>query len=145
MTFYEAAKLAKKSLFKTPDYIEAANLYNEASKRFTLDGRHTNAAEALSLAADAIIKEDLDLNAAVYCKDGAGCYIKGVINGCEGSTPEKVVAMFKRASNYFQRAGKFLDSARALLAATAYCESSQEKQKMIAQATDLFENEKKPC
>lgn len=118
----QAAKLAKKSLFKTPDYIEAANLYSSASKRFTLDGRHTNAGEALSLAADVISKEDLDLNAGVYCKDGAACYIKGIINGCEGSTPEKVVAMYKRASNYFQRAGKFLDSARALLAATAYCE-----------------------
>ena len=123
----QAAKLAKKSLFKTPDYIEAANLYNNASKRYTLDGRHTNAGEALSLAADVISKEDLDLNAGVYCKDGAACYIKGTINGCEGSTPEKVVMMYKRASNYFQRAGKFLDSARALLAATVYCENQQDK------------------
>ena len=97
----QAAKLAKKSLFKSPDYIEAANLYNDAAKRYTLDGCHTKAGEALSLAASTISKEDMDLNAGVYSRDAAACYIKGIVNGCEGSTAEKVVSMYKQASHYF--------------------------------------------
>ncbi|CAL5970327.1 Alpha-snap [Hexamita inflata] len=143
-TFESAQKKAKKTLFHSPEYIDAVTEFVDAAKMFTKEGLYKRAAESYELAAENAKKADTELSAAVYYRDAANSLAKGVQQGSAGCEDQKALELYQLSSNVFQRAGKFLDSARSLLAASCYCKNKLDKPKLLSQAMELFQQENKP-
>lgn len=97
--------------------------------------QYRKAYEAYSEAAVVAQKNGSDLNIALYYKQAADALD---LEGNSSST-DIIVDLYEKTAVFYQRAGKFTDSARAYLKCSTFTNDDKKRTQLIEKAMELFE------